>query len=184
MTRLIIRAVPTRPDYIAYLEQRIPRAEWCMDETRNAMDTFLKALGMAGDGPAVHMEEDILLTQEFEAKLEAAIAERPGSLIQFFSMRGKDVTIGSRWDRSYMMNQCFYLPAGYSAMLREYWRRWDRKTEHPTGSDTMLNDWLHSRKEAYWIHCPSLVDHRVCQSQIDPRRSSKRQSKTFTEEWK
>ena len=43
----------------------------------------------------------------------------------------------------------------------------------PNASDEDL------RKLAYWIHVPSLVQHRVAVSMIDSRRSSKRQSKTF-----
>ena len=53
--------------------------------------------------------------------------------------------------------------------------------EHPNGTDAMVRDFLKDRKEKYWIHCPSLVDHRQGKSVIDPRRSSKRQSFTFVE---
>ena len=177
--RIIIRAVRDRAPYIDYLTERLPAAEWCFDQKRNAMDTFLRALDMAGNDPVVHMEDDTLLTDGFLPALRAAIAERPGRVIQFFSMRKADLSIGSRWDGDFMMGQCFYLPAGYSAALREYWPRWPGKIEHPTGLDTMVCDWLKSRREKYWLHVPSLVDHRDCKSLINPRRSTKRQSLTF-----
>jgi hypothetical protein len=79
------------------------------------------------------------------------------------------------------MAQCFYLPAGYSALIADFKQYWSEFDAHPTGVDLMVNDFLRLRKEKYWIHIPNLVDHRVAKSLIDPRRSSKRQSKTFTD---
>lgn len=181
MTRIIIRAVPERAEFIDYLKEKLPSAEWCFDQKRNAMDTFLRALDMAGDDPVVHMEEDVILCESFLLDLEAAIAKRPTTLIQFFSMRSQDLTVGSRLDRNFLMGQCFYLPASYSKQIRAYYETWPNRRSHPTGLDTMVGDWLKSRKEAYWIKVPSLVNHRQCKSVIDPRRSSKRQSLTFRE---
>lgn len=179
MTRIIIRAVPERAEFIAYLKERLPSAEWCMDQKRNAMDTFLRALEMAGDDPVVHMEEDVILCDSFVSDLEAAIAKRPTKVIQFFSMRGKDLTIGSRLDRNFLAACCFYLPASYSKNIHAYYDRWPHLSVHPTGLDLMVADWLKSRKEDYWINVPSIVDHRKAKSAINPRRSSARQSLTF-----
>lgn len=177
--RIIIRAVRDRAPYIDYLTQRLPAAEWCFDQKRNAMDTFLRALDMAGQDAVVHMEDDTLLNDWFLPRLRAAIAQHPDKVIQFFSMRKADLSIGSRWDGNFMMGQCFYLPAGYSAAIRAYYPVWPNREKHPTGLDTMVGDWLKSRREKYWLHVPSLVDHRDCKSLIDPRRSTKRQSLTF-----
>lgn len=177
--RFIIRAVKERVGFIEYLQKHLPQAEWCYDRNRNAMDTFLEAMRMAGNDPVVHMEEDIVLTKNFVPKIEAAIAERPNEVIQFFSMRKDDLLKGSRYDRNYLMNQCFYLPAGYSLAIHDYYQFWDDKEKHPTGTDNMICDYLRAGKEKYWIHVPSLVDHRVAVSMIDSRRSSKRQSLTF-----
>ena len=177
--RLIIRAVKDRTEFIEYLQKHLPQAEWCFDTNRNAMTTFLSAMRQAGQDAVVHMEEDILITTDFMYKINKIISEHPNEVIQFFSMRALDLTIGSRYDTSYMMNQCVYFPAGYSALMLDYYQIWDKKAQHPTGTDIMINDFLRKRKEKYWIHIPSLVEHRVAQSRINPRRSSKRQSKTF-----
>ena len=134
---------------------------------------------MAGDDPCVHMEEDVILTQDFKAKIEAAIAERPHEAIQFFSMRKADVEVGSRYDNTFTGNLCFYLPAGYSRYVRDYHNEWPDRLVDLNGYDLMMRAWLKSRKERYWVHIPSLVEHRVAKSVIDPRRSSKRQSFTF-----
>jgi len=179
--RVIIRAVPEREEFINYLKKHLPEAEWCMDKKRDAMDTFVRAMEMAGDDACLHMEEDVILTERFLGKINAAISRQPDAVIQFFSMRKDDITVGSRYDNNFIMGQCFYLPAGYSALIADFKQYWSGLKEHPTGVDMMVNDFLRIRKEKYWLHVPSLVEHRVTKSTIDPRRSSKRQSKTFTE---
>lgn len=179
MTRIIVRAVPERVDCIAYLRRHLPSAEWVFDERRDAWNTFMRALDLAGQDPCIHLEEDILLTQGFLSKIEAFIDETPHRVLQFFSMRKADLTLGTRFDRNYLMNQCFYLPLSYSRQIREYADQWPRRAEHPTGTDTMINDFLRSRREPYRLHVPSLVQHREVKSAINPRRSSKRQSLTF-----
>ncbi|MDE2096211.1 MAG: hypothetical protein KGL39_03130 [Patescibacteria group bacterium] len=187
MTRIIIKSVPQRAEYAAYLRRLLPAAEWCQCDglevggVKPAMRTFLRALHMAGDSAAVHLEDDVVLTRDFVGKLEVVVKQRFWSVIQFFSMRKLDVTVGSRWDSDYMMNQCFYLPPGYSLALMDFHARWPGKVENPTGTDTMLHDFLKARKERYWLHVPSLVQHRECKSVIDARRSSKRQSITFVD---
>lgn len=182
--RILVRAMSQRSDCIAYLKERLPTyAEYLIDTPGNAMGGFLHALATAGDDPCVHMEEDIYLIDRFEEKLLAAIGGRPDEVIQFFSMRKADIEIGSRHEpgRTFLMNQCFYLPAGYSRMIQEYYPRWPRKEEHPTGSDLLIADWLKERREKYWIHVPSLVQHRPGRSLINPRRPQWRQSQTFVE---
>lgn len=182
-TRIIVRAVSSRVDCVEYLRRNLPDAEFLFDSTGNAMDTFLRAMEMAGDAPCVHMEEDIYITRDFIGKIERAISRNPSDVIQFFSMRGADITIGSRYDygRSFMMNQCFYLPAGYSRMIRDYYPDWPQKDYHKTGYDILIADFLKGRKEKYFIHVPSLVQHRIGVSVINPKRPRVRQSKTFSD---
>ena len=181
--RIIIKAVPERQDFIDYLKRNLPTAEFCMDEKQCAFDTFNRSLAMAGDEPCIHMEEDIILTKDFESKAQAVIQSKPNAFIQFFSMRKADLTIGSRWDNDFLMNQCWYAPAGYSKAMLDFYPMWAAKhlEAHPNGTDLMVKHFLQASKVKYWIHCPSLVDHRIARSVINPTRSSKRQSLTFTD---
>ena len=180
MTKIIIRAVPNkRVDFVDYLRRKLPDAVMCWHEGGDAMTTFLKAMRMAEGKPVVHMEDDVILTKNFLPKLEAAIAEKPNALINFFSMRKADIEIGSRWDRKFSMNQCHYNPAGLSEAFADYEPHWPRRDEHPTGYDYMMADFMKERKKLHWIHCANLVEHRECKSITDPRRSSRRHSKTF-----
>lgn len=159
----------------------------CWDDTgAGGMGNFLKAMTLAGQHPTVHMEDDIVLTRNFEAKIREAVAQRPDVAIQFFSMRKADLEIGSRWEpgRTFMMNQCHYAPAPHSMDYYWFWQTWPeyKKTKHPHGYDILIADYLATTGQKYWLHVPSLVDHRVCKSIIDPRRAStNRQSLTFTD---
>jgi hypothetical protein len=139
---------------------------------------------MAGDDPVIRLQDDIILTKNFLAKAEAVIAEHPDDVIQFFSMRKDDLTFGSRWcpGSTYLMNQCFYLPAGVSRQLIDfYWSpTWARYYEtHPTADDSMMATMFQSQRRKYFLHVPSLVDHQKTRSVVNPRRSSSRQSLTF-----
>jgi hypothetical protein len=181
MTRYIVRLVPERAAWLRPIKAQLRTLEIVPDRSRDAMDTFLRALRHAGDDPAVHMEDDAILCADFRAKAEAVIAARPGFVIQFFSRLAEDSARGSRLmsGQRFAYNLAFYLPAGYSAQLAAYHARWPRRHELLNHYDLMMGDWFAERHEAFWLHVPSLVQHRVARSAIDPRRSSKRQSLTF-----
>lgn len=181
--KILIRAVQERLSCVSYLREHLLGAEFVFDTTKNAMDTFLRAMLMAGQESCVHMEEDIYITRGFTDKLNKVLAGHSNEVVQFFSMRKGDIVIGSRYDsgRTFMMNQCFYLPAGYSRMIHDYYPLWPQKEIHKTGYDIMIADFLKSRKERYFISVPSLVQHRRGISVINPRRPRARQSQTFVD---
>ena len=106
--------------------KQIPELEVAFDHFEDtglndkAYQNFIQSLEMADpEQGSIHMEDDIFLTRDFKAKAEKAIAERPDDVIQFFSMRKKDLSEGSRYEygRTFCMNQCFYLPAGMAGKL-------------------------------------------------------------------
>lgn len=179
--QIVLRTCNGRESFRDYLIAEIPGLIVIQDTDKNAMTTFLDALHCVGNGAAVHIEDDIVLTKNFTYKLDKVIQSLPYSVIQFFSMRKADIEVGGRWEygRTFMMNQCFYLPPDYSKMIFRYYENWDKKEIHPTGYDLLMADFLKERKEKYWIHVPSLVQHRQVKSLINPRRSTKRQSITF-----
>ena len=145
------------------------------------MAQFRTALDMAGDDPVLMLEDDILLCPDFERRAEAAIREHPGHMIQFFSRSRKDPEAGSRWrpGSTFSMNQCHYLPAGEARALLDYLPQWRRASMTTAAYDWLIADYLSDRRERYWLHVPSLVDHRVGPSAIDKRRAHDRRSTTF-----
>jgi hypothetical protein len=186
-TRIIIRTCPPRTEFAAYLARHLPDAEFSHDQNFGTIEcaklrsyyNFQQALEMAKGDPAVHMEDDAILTVDFRDRLERAIREHSHNVIQFFSRRQDDIDIGSRWDSSFLCAVCFYLPATYSRRILRYSHQWPHLEEHPDGLDLMVQHWLRLKRESHWIHVPSLVDHRQEPSIIRPGRSSQRQAKTF-----
>ena len=181
MTRFVMRLVPEREHWLPETLEQIPHLEPVRDATRNPLETFLRVLLAIGNDAAVHLEDDVILTREFVPKIEVAIAERPDVVQQFFSLRKADKARGSRWmaASSFLMAQCFYMPAGIATAIYDYYSSWPGRLVHKYGSDVVIRDLLVSRRERYWLHVPSLVQHRIARSAVDPRRSSRRQSPSF-----
>jgi hypothetical protein len=181
MCRFIMRTVGN-VDLSEYTS-KIPNLEFARDRKHDSMDTFRYSLELTGDDACVNMEDDIILCQDFYNKIQEEIKKRPNDVIQFFSMRGDDLTIGSRYINggTFCMNQCFYLPKGMSKKLLKYMDEWTRYDEEPNAYDYLMGDYFRLHKIKYWNVCPNLVDHKVQKSRINPRRSSKRQSFTFKE---
>jgi hypothetical protein len=184
MTPIIIRAVRERASYHGYLAERLPKARWCYDTARSGRQTMMKALHMAGEDAAVHMEDDALLSVGFLDAIETAITARPYRVIQFFSRRKNDPVLGSRECDHFSFNLCYYLPPQYSKLIREFMPGWaDQHPEHKCANDVAVNDWLRLRREKHWLQVPSLVQHREGPSTLDPRRARRRQSATFVQPW-
>lgn len=181
--RYVVRCHPLRQPFVDYLMARLPCTTlFTMDVMgRGHRVNFLDALRLAGNAPALHLEDDIILAENFLERAQLAIAAQPDRVIQFFSMRKADLEVGSRLEagRTFMMTQCFYLPAGYSRALLDHYPDWKDAHKHKSAVDIFTADFLKSRKEKYFIHVPSLVQHRQTVSMIDKRRSQFRQSLTF-----
>lgn len=170
-------------DLSGYLKE-IPDLIVVKDKKHNAYDTFQMALNQGLGGGAVHLEDDIILCNNFINRILEIINQHPSDVIQFFSMRKDDLTVGTRYinGSKFLMGQCFYIPEYLSLSLYAYSYNWERIKEHPTGLDTMISDFLKLNKINYLNIVPNLVDHQCVKSRIDPRRSTKRQSLTFNKD--
>ena len=136
-----------------------------------------------GDESRLILQDDIILTDNFLEKAIKVINKYPNTIITFFSMKGADQTEGTRYMQpsSYCMNQCYYLPTGYGKSIARFHKTWARKVEHPTADDYLMADFMKHYRLKYLISVPSLVQHREVKSVINPKRSIRRQSKTFKE---
>lgn len=186
MTLVLIRAVPWDVRRSRRARELAQRAAGLIiwDEIHDGYDTWMNALNYAAmlNRAAIHLEDDVRLTNGWQAKAEAVIAARPHQVIQFFSNRAADVRDGSRDEpgRSFLMTQCFYVPARLAGPLAAYAPRWPgRRGLHPTEYDRGLADFLDRRGESYHLHVPSLVQHERWPSAISAKRTAVRQSRTF-----
>jgi hypothetical protein len=174
-----VRAVPERLGWVDELREQIPTLEALVDGKRDAMGSFLSALRVIGEEAAVLLEDDIVLTADFCAKIEAVIAQRPNEFITFFNLSKKYTYSRHEPGSKFCMTQCIYLPAGWAQRIADWYLAWPQREVHPTGYDLLIADWMKWQRKNYYVHCPSLVQHRDTKSIIDPRRSRGRQSITF-----
>lgn len=185
MTSVYIMAVPWEPRRAVNAKRLAEAAGGLViwDERQSIEDTFKRTLEAAGEGSGIFMQDDVRLTSDWARKVEAVIEEHRDSVCQFFSIRKSDLTAGARWERgsAYLMNQCYYLPATYAAQIREFAEDWFRANPGHTGDDTCIAQFLKARRERYWHHVPSLVQHNEWVSAVAGARSSKRLSPTFEE---
>jgi len=155
------------------------------DKHHDHYETFVRMLRSAGQGAAIFLEDDIEFTSNWDVKMAAEIAAHPDVLIQTYSNRNADLTYGSRWEKgkSYLNNQCWYVPPGMAASLADYLDTWPNHLDgtDPTGTDLAVSHYLHANRLSYWLVAPSLVQHRDWVSAINPKRphGKMRQSKSY-----
>jgi hypothetical protein len=178
--RYIVRCVEERLEIVAKLKTAIPGLTIYQDIVRDpyGMSAFIVALRLAGEGPAVMLEDDIELCDNFCPRAEEIILGRPYSIINFFSFSDNIQFSRHVSGKNFSWTQCFYLPAGYGNRIADFYPAWDRNQKYG-GFDWLVRDWLTVRQESYYVHVPSLVQHLNLKSVINPKRSTKRQSPTF-----
>jgi len=176
----MVRCVPQRMKYVKVIQEQIPELIVFQDKDGCAMKSFIKALRLIGERRAILLEDDVLLTSNFKEKAHAVIEQYPDSIINFFTGMSKLVT-EAKWraGSSFSCNPCTYYPKGYGTIIADYYDVWEGKIKHPTGTDIIIADWLKSRKERWYMHYPSLVQHLPGISAIDPRRPRNRKCYTF-----
>ena len=176
----VVRAVRERKQFVDEILEQIPEAVvYWDDEFHNAMKSYLYVCEhIIGDQPAVLLEDDIVLTSDFRRKIEDVIAQYPKILINFFNLSVKHTEPYFKKGREYCMNQCEYFPEGFARKVVDAYQSWPDKDKHPTAYDFLVG-YAWGGNKPYLVWNPSLVQHRIGKSIIDPHRSSKRQSKTF-----
>ena len=140
----------------------------------DAMDTFKRSL-LASDCGHWHLEDDVILCKSFTARANKLINDQQSKIISGFSLGLKS---GDMSASSFLWGQCVYIPTGYGAMIAKFIDSWKRLSQHPTGYDLAIRDFLVSIKERYWLESPSLVQHAPVKSLLG-NRSTKRQSLTY-----
>lgn len=147
----------------------------------NAMETFMKSVEMSQNDDCLNLEDDVILCKDFLKEVKKAIDKNPCKVITFFTLKNVNETKEMN-GRTFCMNQCVYMPKWFNELLLKYYPYWiktKRGIENQTGYDYMMADLLSIIKENYILYQPSLVQHREMKSRINPKRSTKRQTKNF-----
>ena len=178
----VIRAVREREEFVKEILEQIPEAVvYYDDKFHNAFKSYLYVCEHIIKGqPAVLLEDDVILTYNFKEKAERVIDIFPDTLIKFFSLSKKNTKPYWEKGRNYCSSCCEYFPKGFSLKVVKAYESWPDKYKHPTAYDYLVGyTWGNNKEFLVWN--PSLVQHRVAKSIINPKRSSKRQSITFIE---
>ena len=151
---------------------------------KDAMDAFYNSLVRCQYDDSLNLEDDIVLCKDFLNEINKVIEKNPNKLITFFTLKKMEDT-KKMPGRTFCMAQCFYIPQWLNKLLINYYPKWvvsERGIKHPDGLDLMVADFLALIKEDYILSYPCLVQHMEMKSRIDPRRSSKRQTKYFKDD--
>lgn len=181
-TRTFVQAVPWEPtraeNAVRLAGQTSATVVW--DEHCSAYSTFLAVMAGMGDQPGILLEDDVVLTVGWREKVEAAVAQHPDSVINFFNTDRDDAALGTRWmdGKVYAANLCVYFPAGVAADFLRYVGE-ARTSYHEDYHDLLFGRYLRRRNRPYLQHVPSLVQHLPGPSVVRPDRRQDRHSLTF-----
>jgi len=184
-TPTYIMAVPFEPQRAKRANNLRKATGGCIiwDQEQNAMHTFglvLKAMIADGDVGSILLQDDIELANNWRALVEEEISEHLGEVVNFFSLSKTITESQYRPGKTYIMNQCVYLPPGYAFQLLHFIPEFlVRYPQFKTGDDFVIRYWLHSRRETFWLHAPSLVQHEGWASSINAKRPRNRLSASF-----
>ena len=177
----VVQAVKEREAYVTEILRQVPEAIVYYDEFHDVQKAYLHICKDIIKGePCVLMQDDIILTSDFKNKIESVISSYPDTLINFFSLSKKYLTPHWKKGREHCMAQCEYYPKGFSLDVVRVYEEWKSRYKETSAID-FLAGYAWGNNKPYLVWCPSLVQHRVAKSVIDPKRSSKRQSITFEE---
>lgn len=185
-----------REKYLDAMRAQIPNIIVVEDKDKNqylpeygcksSMLAFLQSINR--NEPFFRFEDDALLCKDFVHKANKLVDVYPDVLHQFFSMRRSDYEAGSRFVAGYkfMCAVGLYFPKGMGTALFNYYSGWKNTKsglENPTGFDTMIRDYLKDNHLNYYVNIPCLVQHACEKSAINPKRSSKRQTMLFVDDF-
>ena len=177
----VIQAVPKRHWMVTELLEQIPTALVLYDLNRQPVRTFVQSALLTSGRPFVHLEDDVILGENFQERIEAVIAKRPGKVSTFF--RGNEASNeGLQPPQYFNWMQCVYFPEGWALDFYE----WCVEVNyHPDPEsrwediDGVVRAYLISKKERFFQAGISFVQHRVARSAINEKRSRVRQSLSF-----
>ena len=156
---------------------------WDSDHS-GGLSTFLRVLeAMAGSdhGGGWIMEDDVELCNDWCARAAAVVADHPRKVIRAFSLT---TTCGEIPGLGFYSTACSYFPPGAPRMILDFYENLNPHIRRHEAleqlHDHLVGLWLDSRGDTYWLHSPSLVQHKAWPSTIDPYgRELIRRSPTF-----
>jgi len=187
--RCLIRTVPWNDERYLWareLSTQLPGSELVEDDTHDAYDTFVKALEAQGSDDVWHLEDDAVLTSDWERKALSATFLAPRTLIQGFNYT-QGAEGGLRGVGTFWYGLCFLLPGGWAQNMHEFATTWQPEDDNYKlarfNFEIMIRSWMRRQGlRTYFQLVPSLVQHRQeARSMVNPgvRQNKARQSPDF-----
>lgn len=176
--RWIVYTVGNRD--ISELQKNIPELEIVYDRLHDIMDTYTLVLKSVGDDPVVIMEDDIGLCEDFQRHVLDEITLHPKNVINFYTGK-RPYTQSGFSSGDFMATCCHYFPPTYARELLRFFFLWNKRYAYITGTDSCINAFLRYYKLKYYYVVPNLIQHLGLVSEVNPTRSTKRQSNSFYE---
>ena len=176
--RYVIQAVWSRRCNVEAVQEVLRDAVCYYDFAQQPTRAQAGALLMHQGGAHVHLEDDAQLCEGFQAKAEAAIAERPGDVIAFFPGADADPADAPTWNAGaeYVGSLCSYFPEWFAVEFFAWSIRveWHPEAAHRwSGLGQAVAAFLRDTDRGWWRWHPVLVQHRAGMSAIRPAERSR-----------
>ncbi|MDR2408360.1 MAG: ParB N-terminal domain-containing protein [Bacteroidales bacterium] len=154
--RYIVHAISNVRD----LFSKIPQLEVCSGNIENEFDIFIKSVQLAGFDSCVHIQDSLIVCENFCQEAESIISRYSDAIIQFYSVNKDDLRYGSRWISSgrNWAGGCYYIPSEINRKLVQYFNE-NKKVIVESGDIVQwVGKFLAKSNIKYFNACPNLAD--------------------------
>ena len=130
--------------------------ELLVDKEKKPVESFIHQLKYISQYDSVLLEDDLILCNDFEGKIEDVIKQYPNDIINFFCFPFE--YFESRQSTYFLWNQCTYYPKGIGSKVAKEIERL-RETMPDAQYDILENTALKNLKISHIQHRPCLVQH-------------------------
>ena len=187
----VIQCVPKRLDSARQVQQRLG-SKLYLDLSGKGTWAFLGSLMTFGGRGHLHLEDDIILAKNFEQLVPPIINKHQDQIIRFFpsavntrpkTTHGKPfIAKGS----GFVYLLCVWFPDWFPSEYLDWCSKVNYPppdgSENPWYFDVAIRAFLRHTKRDFICWYPSLVQHQVGESAVDPSRKHHRQSKFFIDD--
>lgn len=172
--RYVCLTVSERLKNVNAMKEQIPELEVFVDHNKSKFDFLLKVWDTLKNDDVIWLEDDVELCNNFKEKIENEI-EFFGNkeLINFFyapinnmydsSFFSKDSRSAYRDGKSFLWNQCVFIPKGFLNYFIYYYnnnfKNFNFFDPEKFNYDNCIAYSLDKMKQKYWLIRPSLVQH-------------------------
>lgn len=168
--------------------ERFPSVLFSIDyELRGCSWNLAQAFRLAGNEPAIHLEDDLILCDDFCNKVIDEIRRRPKNILSFFS-RKKNLRETTKkngfWN---IYTHCFYYPGFKNSEVADFIEFYNsndtaKKEAIGTACDLQLSDYAMRNGLDNYLIFPALVQHRRVPTRCKKPRNTARQTTYFIDD--